>query len=159
MRARRCVAAVVIALGLTACSSETSPPRTAGAIVSAIVGRLATARTGVVYTAATDPNHLLGTPGGYTSKAAFTDSRINTADLPGATTDNIQAGGTVEVFADASGASVRQQRIQQLEKNPPLLGSEYTFTDGTALLRVSGRLTAAQAAEYEAALIGTRAPS
>jgi hypothetical protein len=64
---------------------------------------------------------------------------------------SIQRGGSVEVFAEASSATIRQQRLAQLENNPPLLGSEYTFTNGPALLRVSGRLTPAQAAEYAAA--------
>lgn len=150
-RACRCVLAVALALGLIACSTEAPPPRTAKAIVATIAAKLATAKPGFVYSADTDPSHLLGQPNGYTSKATFTDSRINSADIQGAPPGSIQAGGSVEVFADASGARLRQQFLGQRERNPPLLGSEYLFTDGTALLRVSGRLTPAQAAEYKTA--------
>ena len=151
MRVCRYVLTVVLTLGLTACSTETPPPRTAATIVKAIAAKVATARPGFVYTADTDPNHLLSKPNGYTSEATFTDNRISPTDTAGVRPGSIQKGGSVEVFADASSATIRQQRLGQLEKNAPLLGSEYTFTDGPALLRVSGRLTPAQAAEYAAA--------
>lgn len=151
MRVCRYVLAVVLALGLTACSTETPPPRTADTIVKAIAAKVATARPGFVYTADTDPNHLLGKPNSYTSEATFTDNRISPADTAGVRPGSIQKGGSVEVFANASSATIRQQRLAQLEKNAPLLASEYTFTDGPALLRVSGRLTPAQAAEYATA--------
>jgi len=144
--------ALAVALALTACSTEAPPPRTADAIVKGIAAKVPTARPGLIYTAGTDPNHLLGTPNTYTSKATFTDSRITTADIPDPQSDNLQAGGSVEVFADASDATIRQQQLRQLEKSPPLLGTEYTFTDGATLLRVSGKLTPTQAAEYQAAL-------
>jgi hypothetical protein len=147
----RYVLAVVLALGLTACSTEAPPPRTAATIVKAIAAKIATARPGFVYTTDTDPNHLLGQPNGYTSEATFTDNRISPADTAGVRPGSIQKGGSVEVFADASSATIRQQRLGQLERNAPLLGSEYTFTNGPALLRVSGRLSPAQAAEYAAA--------
>jgi hypothetical protein len=148
----RWLLALALALALTACSTEAAPPRTADAIVKAIAAKVPTARPGVVYTADTDPNHLLGTPNSYTSKATFTDSRITTPDIPDPQSGNLQAGGSVEVFADASDATIRQQYLRQLEKNPPLLGTEYTFTDGAALLRVSSKLTPTQAAQYQAAL-------
>ena len=147
----RCVLAVVLALGLTACSTEAPPPRTAATIVKAIAAKVAAARPGFVYTAETDPNHLLGKPDGYTSEATFTDNRISPADTAGTRPGSIQKGGSVEVFADASSATIRQQRLGQLERNAPLPAGEYTFTNGPALLRVSGRLTPAQAAEYAAA--------
>ena len=143
--------AVVSALGLTACSTEAPPPRTAATIVKAIAAKVATARPGFVYTAETDPNHLLGEPNGYTSEATFTDNRISPADTAGVRPGSIQKGGSVEVFADASSATIRRQRLGQLERNAPLPAGEYTFTNGPALLRVSGRLTPAQAAEYAAA--------
>ena len=113
--------------------------------------RVNAVRPGFIYTAETDPNHLLGQPNGYTSEATFTDNRISAADTAGVRPGSIQRGGSVEVFADASSATIRQQRLGQLYRNAPLLASEYTFTDGPALLRISGRLTPAQAAEYAAA--------
>jgi hypothetical protein len=119
--------------------------------VKAIVAKVATARPGFVYTAETDPNHLLGEPNGYTSEATITDNRISPVDTAGVRPGSIQKGGSVEVFADASSATIRRQRLGQLERNAPLPAGEYTFTNGPALLRVSGRLTPAQAAEYAAA--------
>ena len=153
-RVCRYVLAVVLALGLTACSTEAPPPRTAATIMKAIAAKVASARPGFVYTAVTDPNHLLGQPNGYTSEATFTDNRISPAETAGVRPGSIQRGGSVEVFADPSSATIRQQRLGQLERNAPLLAREYTFTDGPALLRVSGRLTPAQAAEYAAAFRG-----
>jgi len=119
--------------------------------VKAIAAKVATARPGFVYTAETDPNHLLGEPNGYTAEATFTDNRISPVDTAGVRPGSIQKGGSVEVFADASSATIRQQGLGQLERNAPLPAGEYTFTNGPALLRVSGRLTPAQAAEYAAA--------
>jgi len=119
--------------------------------VKAIAAKVATARPGFVYTAETDPNHLLGEPNGYTSEATITDNRISPVDTAGVRPGSIQKGGSVEVFADASSATIRRQRLGQLERNAPLPAGEYTFTNGPALLRVSGRLTPAQAAEYAAA--------
>ena len=119
--------------------------------MKAIAAKVATARPGFVYTAETDPNHLLGESNGYTSEATFTDNRISPVDTAGVRPGSIQKGGSVEVFADASSATIRRQRLGQLERNAPLPAGEYTFTNGPALLRVSGRLTPAQAAEYAAA--------
>ena len=119
--------------------------------MKAIAAKVATARPGFVYNAETDPNHLLGEPNGYTSEATFTDNRISPADTAGVRPGSIQKGGSVEVFADASSATIRRQRLGQLERNASLPAGEYTFTNGPALLRVSGRLTPAQAAEYAAA--------
>jgi hypothetical protein len=150
-RVCRYVLAVMLVLGVTACSTEAPPPRTADTIVKAIAAKVATARPGFVYTADTDPNHLLGTPNGYTSEATFTDNRISPAATAGVRPGSVQKGGSVEVFPDASGAAIRQQRLARMENDAPLLGSEYTFTNGQALLRVSGRLTPAQAAQYAAA--------
>jgi hypothetical protein len=147
----RYVLAAVLALGLTACSTEAPPPRTAATIVKAIAAKVPTVRPGFVYTPETDPNHLLGLPNGYTSEATFTDSRISPADTAGVRPGSVQRGGSVEVFADASSATIRQQRLGRLERDAPPLSREYTFTDGPALLRVSGRLTPSQAAEYAAA--------
>jgi hypothetical protein len=150
----RCALVLLLTLGLAACSTESPPPRTAATIVKAIAAKVAAARPGFVYAADTDPNHLLGQPNGYTSEATFTDNRITPADTAGVRPGSIQAGGSVEVFADASGAAIRQQRIGRLEEDAPLRAREYTFTDGAALLRVSGRLSPAQAAEYAAAFRG-----
>jgi hypothetical protein len=150
MRAPRHLLAAALLIGLAACSS--APSQTADQIVSELTSKVATARPGAAFTADTDPNKLLGRPNGYTSKVSFTDSRIDPDDLLGVEPGGVDAGGSVEVFADADAAAARQQYIQQLQKAAPLLGTEYSYVDGTALVRVSGKLTPEQAADYERAI-------
>jgi hypothetical protein len=127
--------------------SQAEPPDPADEVVAQLAAKVPTAGAGIVYTADDDPNHLLGRPNGYTSKATFVDTRIESGPPPG----SVDAGGSVEVFGDASAAAARQQYIQQLQKASPLLGTEYSYVEGPALVRVSGKLTPTEAAEYEAA--------
>jgi hypothetical protein len=100
-----------------------------------------------VFTAADDPDHLLGRPGEYTSKSEFADSRIT-----GEAGQGVTAGGSVEVFADQAGAVRRARYIQALVQAAPVLGAEYDYVAGGVLLRVSGQLTPAQARQYKRAL-------
>ena len=58
----------------------------------------------------------------------------------------------MEVFASADAAAARQRYIQQVQKAAPFVGTEYSYVDGTVLVRVSGKLTPEQAAEYERAI-------
>jgi hypothetical protein len=115
----------------------------------------------ISYSASTDPNHLLGRPNGYTSKAAFTDSRINPSEVTGDTTPGaVGFGGSVEVFPDASSAQDRGRYLETINKASPIFGSEYDYAAGPVLLRVSGILTPDQAAPYQSALgaiVGTPA--
>jgi hypothetical protein len=104
--------------------------------------------TGIrVLTAASDPNHLLGRPGEYTSKTEFADSRKAGEAGPG-----VAAGGSVEVYQDHAGAVRRARCIQSIVQAAPVLGAEYDYVAGAVLLRVSGQLTPAQARRYRAAL-------
>lgn len=98
-----------------------------------------------ILTAATDPNHLLGRPGEYTSKARFRDSRIPAAP-------DVTGGGEIEVFATSAQAVRRARYIQQVVQAAPILGAEYDYVAGPVLLRVSGKLTPSQAAGYALAL-------
>jgi hypothetical protein len=107
-----------------------------------------TARPGVVYTAANDPNKLLGRPNGYLSKAAFADTRISDRVYPA---DSIELGGSVEVFANEQAARDRRDYIQDIAKKSPL-GVEYDYTSGPVLLRVGKTLTPGQATDYKNAL-------
>lgn len=100
-----------------------------------------------VYTAATDPNKLLGRPGQYTSKVNFNDTRI------GFRSDySVDGGGAVEVFPDESGAKSRYSYLVALAKSP--LFAEYTYLQGKVVLRVAHELTPAQAKQYEVAFNG-----
>ena len=71
-----------------------------------------------VYTAANDPNHLLGRPGGYTSKAAFSDSRVSPADVEGLDKDAIERGGSVEVFKTQEEARSLGRNISRRSPSP-----------------------------------------
>jgi len=105
-----------------------------------------------VYTAETDLNHLLGRPGQYTGKAAFTDTRLPVSGDQGADI-SVSDGGSVEVFASVTDVQHRFAYIQQLSTSGNALFAEYEYLDGDAILRVSNALTPAQAAAYKAAFL------
>lgn len=169
-RPYRVVAAVAAALALAGCGGQAAstssqpaaspaPSATAPAtqarvlaLTAAQVTHALQARglpvTGIeVLTAASDPNHLLGRPGEYTSKTEFADSRIT-----GEAGQGVAAGGSVEVFAGHAGAVRRARYIQAIVQADPALGAEYDYVAGAVLLRVSGQLIPAQALRYRAAL-------
>lgn len=103
------------------------------------------------YTAATDPNSLLGRPGGYTSKVAFTDPRVADSDRSseaGAT----ENGGSLEVFPDQAGAAARATYIEGVTGAAPSVLGEYDFQRRTVVVRVSRFLSPDQAADYNKAL-------
>lgn len=157
-RTRIVVVAAVLLLAGIACSAGTSAPRTAIApeqaetaaqrIVTELVRLVPAAMPGTVFTAETDPDHLLGQADTYLSKAAFFDSRIDPGTASG---DNggIQRGGLVEVFADEQGAARRMKYLQEL--GPPF-GEEYLYASGPVLVRVANALTPWQSSEYATAL-------
>lgn len=165
MRTRAITTLAAALLALTACSSNDSPasdnhPSTAASssapapkeldaqqVVKALTAAISDTKAATVYTAATDPNKLLGRPGGYTSKADFTDARAK-PELD----DEVQNGGSVEVYSDPADAEERGKFIADTLKKMKIFGTEYHYTKGGILLRVSGALTPDQAAEYEKAL-------
>lgn len=154
-------------LALTACSSNDSPntgtasnqPSTTASstpapkeldaqqVVIALTKAISNTKAATVYTAATDPNKLLGRPNGYTSKADFTDGRAKPE-----IDDEVQNGGSVEVYDEPADAEERSKFIQDTLKAMKIFGTEYHYLNGGILLRVSGALTPDQAAEYETAL-------
>jgi hypothetical protein len=70
----------------------------------------------IVYTAATDPNAMLGRQGGYTSKVAWVDRRAERAGAGKPVTaddrGDVSFGGGIEVFPTAAQARQRAQYIQ-----------------------------------------------
>lgn len=103
-----------------------------------------------VYDENTDPNNRLGRPGGYTSKAAFADSRVPKSKY-GSEVDDPHRGGSVEVFADEAAAVARSKEVQTKLKAFGL-GTEYDYVVDGVLVRVSGSVTPSQAASYAKAL-------
>lgn len=121
-----------------------------------VVARLKAARLPIgaviIYTAENDPNHLLGRPGGYLSKAGFADTRINPKDARDDKPGSVDLGGDIEVFADAAGANARADYIRKALASMPMLGTQYEYVSGPVLLRLSQVLTPDQAAAYKKAL-------
>ncbi|MCM3925847.1 hypothetical protein ND748_29765, partial [Frankia sp. AiPs1] len=107
--------------------------------------------TTVVYTAATDPDRLLGTTGGYASRIAFRDSRVGSNEVAGAPVGAIERGGAVEAFHDAAAAQRRAALLLTVTRDNPLV-TEYVYVRGGVVLRVSLVLTDGQAKGYETAL-------
>jgi hypothetical protein len=101
------------------------------------------------YSESSDPNNLLGRPNGYASKTAFRDKRAPRES--GDRSDAIEVGGSVEMFPDHAAAKARGDYISGLQKRSPLLGNEYEYISGAALLRLSTRLTPTVAQTYKAA--------
>jgi len=150
-------ALVMILVGglLVACDNEkTGAGQTADIPnASTVIERLRTVGLSIgeitVYTAETDPNSLLGRPGGYTSKADFRDTRIERGS-------GVDGGGSVEVYPNEDGATRRREQMQRISQSSPAIG-EYTYQQGVAVLRVSRMLTPEQAAQYEQAFEGVLA--
>lgn len=155
-------ALAVIAVGtlLTGCSSSgsggsaaaTQQPVAVGLtsaeqVASTLEQSVSTMTTTVVYTAATDPDHLLGKAHGYLSKVAFSDSRVQPADVEGAKPDAIVRGGSVETFATAAQAHARAKAIEKAAQGSASAG-EYHYYVVNSLIRVSQVLTPAQADDY-----------
>ncbi len=173
MRTHHTAAAALLLLPLlAACGTSTTTPTRVGGSgdapqpaptvtapqdATAVTNRLAAAvpglKTVVIYTAATDPNHLLGRPGGYSSKTAFTDPRVKASDVEGERKDAIDRGGSVEVFPDTAGAQARAKMGAAISKSMPSL-AEYDYVHGTVLVRVSHLLTPDQAAAYKRVVDG-----
>jgi hypothetical protein len=103
----------------------------------------------ISYTAKNDPNDLLGRPNQYTSKVNFKDTRLKSDSL--ADDLDVQEGGSIEVFENENDAIRRKEYVESIGKGfSPF--AEYTYREGTVLLRLSHRLLPKQAAEYENAL-------
>lgn len=136
-------------------SAGRSGAMTAEQVLAALRERVPSIAETTVYTPDSDPNKLLGRPGQYTSKAAFHDPRVAPADVEFESEPfAVRRGGDIEVFEDASAAQKRADYIGSIVNGPGagVFGAEYMYVRGGILLRVSGALSPAIAAEYERAL-------
>lgn len=105
-------------------------------------------------TAASDPNHLLGRPNGYSSKVTFIDTRIDKSSVADTEAGSVDLGGAIECYDNPADAARRAAYIQQVEKAYPMVGTEYTYVVGPAVIRISSALTPKQAAAYKTAAGG-----
>jgi hypothetical protein len=131
--------------------SQTTAPQSAEEVFTEIAKEIDTAKLVKVYTEDDDPNDLLGRPNGYTSKIAFSDSRVSKDDTVGEAKDAIERGGSIEVYPDDAGAKARATYIQEMLKATGF-GTEYDYVKGPILVRVTGNLTPTKAKDYQAAL-------
>jgi hypothetical protein len=147
-------AVIAAALAFAGCGSSSSTGAKPTSSASQIVGKLKAAGLPVthtvVYTAASDPNHLLGRPNGYTSKASWADSRLGNAVALSA----VAHGGSVEVYSSAGGAQARAKYIAGIGARATSL-NEYDYVSGSELLRLSAALTPTQAQRYARAIGAT----
>lgn len=96
----------------------------------------------IEYTEETDTNNLLGRPSQYTSKINGADTRLEQTD------ENSPKGFSIEVFNNNEDALARQEYINQIGEQMPML-VEYNYVNDYILLRVDKSLTPTQAQEYE----------
>jgi hypothetical protein len=140
------VAGLVVAPGRAASSGVS--PTAQGVVLRLKAGGLPVGKY-KIYSAASDPNHLLGRPGQYTSKVNFRDSRIKKSDALGEF--DMSAGGSVEVFKSESEAQRRFDYVKAVTQSSSFL-VEYDYLEAKVLLRLSNVLTPAQAKRYETTL-------
>jgi len=138
-------AVVIVSAG---CSGGPTTDLDAAGVTKELANAGLPATLSVTFDESSDPNKLLGRPGGYTSKTAFTDDRVK---APGAKKGDLTLGGSVEVFASEDEAEKRAEYVKTIAASSPMF-AEYTYLRGTVVLRVSKELTPTDAAAYEAAL-------
>ena len=89
-----------------------------------------------VYTATTDPNHLLGRQGEYASKINWSQDR-----------GNGDVFSSIEVFSDAADAQLRYTYLRAFR---PPIGDGYDYLYRAAILRLTSLYTPAQASALRA---------
>jgi hypothetical protein len=175
---------VAVVLLLAACSeSETTMPQAQGPTTTTIKDR--TAREFiedfkqhdlpvgkvVCYDDETDPNNLLGRPGGYIEKCDWSDKREQPTTEPTTAQGKLCSdpdidpldkelcestskekvdliGGSIETYEGPSGAAMRAEELRAFQGG--FLSTGYTFTpkDAVWVLRVDKELTKSQAQAY-----------
>lgn len=128
-------------------------PAQAEAVARDLTGGGVPVRVSVRYTVESDPDGLLGRPGGYLSKLAFTDNRVNGGVVADGDLGSVSLGGVIEVFANSAQARGRALRLQQAAVGIPTRG-EYDVLAGRVLIRLSRYLPPPVAAQYQAVVHG-----
>lgn len=97
-----------------------------------------------VFTAESDPNNMMGRPGGYASKVNFMDSRHSAES-------EMSRESTIEVFEKEADATARREYVEEVTRGTPFL-TQYIYQQGGIVLRLDRSLLPDEAQEYEAAL-------
>lgn len=134
----------------TATTTPTPAAVTATGIVDALVAAGLPVTAVVAQTESTDPNSLLGRPRQYTERVSF--------DVPGGETaaavGDTDRGGVVELWLSPAEAQARADYIQSVLKGNAMLGAEYDYVHGSALLRLTGKVLPSVAEPFQVALTG-----
>jgi len=105
----------------------------------------------VCYSETTDPNNLLGRPGGYIEKCDWTDTRY---DQPSTGEPSDVVGGSIEVF-DTPGLAMQRAQYLGAFAGQGMLSTGWTFLvpdNSNFVLRVDSDLTSKQATAYRKAM-------
>ncbi|MEP7369130.1 MAG: hypothetical protein ABI662_05710 [Dermatophilaceae bacterium] len=102
----------------------------------------------VTITKDNDPNPIFGQPGSYVSAAVIYE-KANTC-----TTLVVACGAKVEVYKSVADATARGKYLLGMKKTGAIVGGEYDYLRGVAVLRVFGGLTPSLAEKYHAAFGG-----
>lgn len=131
--------------------ASTAPPTkvTAAGLAAKVKAGVPSIKKIVQITEDNDPNNLIGRPTGYLDAAVLYESAL-TCDKPGA-----DCGATIEIWPSAKAAKDRAAYIQKNLRDLPMLGTEYEYTNDSALLRVSGKLKPSLAGKFNAMFGGT----
>ena len=102
----------------------------------------------VTITKKNDPNPIFGQPGSYVSAAVIYE-KINTC-----TTLVVACGAKVEVYKSVADAAARAKYLLGMKRSGAIVGGEYDYLRGVAVLRVFGGVTPSLAEKYHAAFGG-----
>ncbi|HEY6798628.1 MAG TPA: hypothetical protein VI248_28455 [Kineosporiaceae bacterium] len=168
----RVLAGAALCVTLGACGSSSSPgavstvaastdpaagtvsaPLSAAGLVEVLVMAGLPIADPLVYTEATDPDHILGRPGGSSGRAAWRDTRVQPGQAKDRSAGAVDLGGGIEVFATSDGAMARARSIRASPQRAR--PGEYDHVVGGVLLRLSALLTPVQAQQYVHALSST----
>ncbi len=129
-------------------SNEPSRPDDPKVLAQRLKAEVRSAGKIIVYTENNDPNDLLGRPNGYSKAALVVDDGSEVCDLkdPG-----IDCGAVIEIWSSDAEVKRRSKYIQTLQKEAPMLGTEYHYPAGHQLLRVAGVVKPSIAKQYESA--------
>lgn len=101
-----------------------------------------------MYSVDNDPNHLLGRPHQYTSKANWHDTRLKLSSGL-----DVSGGGSIESFANVDDLHARGDYVGRITRSAAVYAEyEYTSISGLFLLRLGHELTPDQASGYTSAL-------
>lgn len=139
----------LVVLATVGCGNKSLvPPPDASVVTQDLKAAGLPIRKVVVFNERTDPNQALGRPGQYVAKASWVDSRTNPPEAEPGVPASTDDGGSVETFLTEDDARRRVDRIEGVQQAVALAGTEYHYRVGRVVLRLSSKLTPADAEHY-----------